>query len=71
MRGNFTAERAREPLNYDPGTEVLTWKVGKRAGQRAAAADAHHIPVIRLGRSWRSWRVPVPQLRRMIDGEAA
>jgi hypothetical protein len=33
-----------------------------------AAAARKEIPAIRIGRSW---RVPVPQLRRMIDGEAA
>jgi len=32
------------------------------------AAKRNEIPVVRFGNLW---RVPVPQLKRLIDGEAA
>jgi excisionase family DNA binding protein len=40
--------------------------IGRNAAY--AAAQAKELPAVRFGNSW---RVPVPQLARLIDGEAA
>jgi hypothetical protein len=64
---------APKPVLPENWRELNTLTIGQAAivldlglNEAYAAANTDQIPVIRIGRSW---RVSVPRLRRMIDGD--